>query len=117
MYQVISLSPMVPSYNIPETVRFFTELFGFEIARAEENYVILHKDRYLIHFLNAGSDIGEMEFYLQVDNVDDLWEAIKDRLKDIKIRAPFDREYGMREFHVIVPHTKALLFVGQVLAK
>jgi catechol 2,3-dioxygenase-like lactoylglutathione lyase family enzyme len=115
MAKVVFLSPMVPSYNVKETVRFFTELFGFEIARDEGNYVIIHKDNHLIHFLNAGKDIGEMEFYLEVDDIDLLWENVKDKLGEIKNRAPFDREYGMREFHIILPHTKTLMFVGQVL--
>ena len=116
MYKALYLSPMVPSYNIKETVRFFTELFGFEVARDEENYVIIHKDNHLIHFLKAGKDIGEMEFYLEVENIDGLWDLIKDKLTDFKVKPPFNREYGMREFHIIIPHTKSLMFVGQVLS-
>ncbi len=34
----------------------------------------------------------------------------------MKVRAPFDREYGMREMHVIIPETKTLLFIGQAIA-
>ena len=112
MYKALYLSPMIPSYNIGETSRFFKELFSFSVARDDGNYVILHKDNLTIHILNAG-DIGEMEFYLVVDDIDGLWETVKDKLADIKVRPPFDREYGMREFHIIVPHTKTLLFVGQ----
>jgi catechol 2,3-dioxygenase-like lactoylglutathione lyase family enzyme len=115
MYKVHYLSPMVPSYNIEETARFFTDLFGFQIARREPNYAIVYKDGHLIHFLNAGEDIGEMEFYLEVDHIDELWDSIKDKLSGSRSRAPLDREYGMREFHVIIPHTKTLLFVGQVI--
>ncbi|HVV56105.1 MAG TPA: hypothetical protein VHC47_12295 [Mucilaginibacter sp.] len=115
MYKVVYLSPMVPSYNIPETVKFFTDLFGFQLVRDESNYAIVYKDGHLIHFLNAGSDIGEMELYLEVDNIDELWGSIKDKLPDVKSKPPFDREYGMREFHIIIPHTKTLLFVGQVI--
>jgi len=81
------------------------------------NYAILFKDNHSIHILNAGDDIGEMEFYLSVDDVDSLWEEIKDKLKGIKVREPFDREYGMREVHVIVPQTKTLLFVGSAIKK
>ncbi|MDB5131041.1 MAG: Glyoxalase-like domain protein [Mucilaginibacter sp.] len=66
----------------------------------------------MIHILNAG-DIGEMEFYLEVQGIDDLWNNIKGKLAGIKTREPFDREYGMREFHIIIPHTKTLMFVGQ----
>ena len=115
MYKALYLSPMVPSYNIRETLRFFVELFSFEVARDEGNYVIIYKDNHLIHILNAGTDIGEMEFYLEVDEIDELYDSIKDKLEGIKVRPPFDREYGMREFHIIIPHTKTLMFVGQVI--
>ncbi len=115
MYKALYLSPMVPSYNIRETLNFFVELFSFKVARDEGNYVIVYKDNHLIHILNAGADIGEMEFYLEVDDIDDLWETIKDKLENTKVKPPFDREYGMREFYIIIPHTKTLMFVGQVI--
>ena len=114
MYKALTISPMIPSYNIGETVNFFTGLFGFEIYR-NGDYAIIHKDNLTIHILNAGTDIGKMEFYIAVDNIDALWDAIKHRLEGIKNRPPFNREYGMREFHIIVPHTKTLMFVGQAL--
>jgi len=114
MYKALYLSPMIPSYNIRETSKFFKDVFSFTAAREEDGYAILYKDNQTIHLLNAG-DIGEMEFYLEVNDIDSLWETIKDKLDGIKTRAPFDREYGMREFHVIIPHTKTLMFVGQAL--
>ena len=113
MYKAVYLSPMIPSYNIPETSRFFIELFSFTPFLNDNNYAVLFKDHLSIHILKAGTDIGEMEFYLEVDKLDKLWESIKDKLTDIKARPPFDREYGMREFHIIIPHTKTLMFVGQ----
>jgi catechol 2,3-dioxygenase-like lactoylglutathione lyase family enzyme len=112
MYNAIYLSPMIPSKNIEETKRFFVDLFGFEIVRGED-YIIIKKDNHLIHILHAGIEIDEMEFYLEVDHIDALWDSIKDRLTGIKMRPPFDRDYGMREFHVVVPHTNTLMFVGQ----
>ncbi len=115
MYKALYLSPMIPSYNIPETVSFFVDIFGFSVARDEGNYAILFKNHLTIHILNAGADIGEMEFYLEVNDMDTLWDFVKEKLTGIGVREPFDREYGMREFHVIVPHTKTLMFVGQVL--
>jgi len=68
-----------------------------------------------IHILNAGQDIGEMEFYLEVDELDSLWHSIENKLTGIRKREPFDREYGMREFHLDIPFTKTLLYVGQVI--
>ncbi len=115
MYKALYLSPMIPSYNIRETLNFFVELFNFKIARDESTYVIIYKDNQTIHILRAGTDIGEMEFYLEVDDIDSLWASIQGKFEGIKVREPFDREYGMREFHIIVPYTKTLMFVGQVL--
>jgi hypothetical protein len=115
MYKALYLSPMLPSYNIRGTLNFFVDLFDFKVARDDGNYVIIYKDNHLIHILNAGADIGEMEFYLQVDEIDELYDSIKDKLDGIKVRPPFDREYGMREFHIVIPHTKTLMFVGQVI--
>jgi hypothetical protein len=48
-----------------------------------------------------------------VDNVDNVWASIKDKVKGLKVKEPFDREYGMREIHIEIPHTKTLLFIGQ----
>ncbi|MBS1600699.1 MAG: hypothetical protein JST75_20925 [Bacteroidetes bacterium] len=113
MYKAKYLSPMIPSYNIEKTGSFFTDLLGFKIGRDDKTYLILYKDNLTIHILRAGTDIGEMEFYLEVDNVDAIWDHIKDKLDGIKFKAPFDQPYGMREIHIIVPETKTLMFIGQ----
>ena len=114
MYKAKYLSPMIPSYNIEKTVSFFKDLLEFKIKRDNKTYVILYKDNLSVHILSAGSDIGEMEFYLEVDDIEKVWNSIKDKLGEIKVKEPFDREYGMREIHIIIPETKALMFIGQV---
>jgi catechol 2,3-dioxygenase-like lactoylglutathione lyase family enzyme len=114
MYKALHISPMIPSYNLKETAAFFTDILGFTPEMLDSNYAVLHKDHQYIHVLPAG-DIGEMEFYLNVDDVDGVWEDIKDKLSGMKVREPFDREYGMREIHIVIPHTKTLLFIGQAI--
>ena len=104
---------MIPSTNLVETASFFKEALDFSIVMANEVYVVCQKDKLTIHILRAGQDIGEMELYLEVDNVDTLWSTIKDKVRGIKCKPPFDQEYGMREIHICIPHTKALLFIGQ----
>ncbi|MFM8912059.1 MAG: hypothetical protein ACKOE6_03930 [Flammeovirgaceae bacterium] len=106
---------MIPSFDIPKTVSFFTDLLSFEVVRDDATYVILQKDNLNIHILRAG-DIGEMEFYLEVDDLDAVWQQMKDKLGTIKIKPPFQQPYGMCEIHVAVPETKTLLFIGQPLA-
>jgi catechol 2,3-dioxygenase-like lactoylglutathione lyase family enzyme len=117
MYKAKHLSPIIPSYDIPKTVSFFTDLLDFKVGRDDKTYVILYKDNATVHVLRAGSDIGEMEFYFEVDDIAEVWGKMKDKLHGIKFKEPFDREYGMREVHVIIPETKTLMFIGQEIKR
>lgn len=113
MYKALFLSPMIPSFNVEETADFFKSVLGFSSVMHIDTYAVYQKDNLTIHILRAGENIGQMEFYLQVDNVDELWMAIKDKVKNLKTREPFDRDYGMREIHIGIPQTNTLLFIGQ----
>jgi len=113
MYTALYLSPMIHSSDVNETAEFFTNLFLFKIGRQESNYVILYKDNLTIHIKRAFNDAYTAEIYLEVDEIDTVWNSIKDKVKMMEVREPFDREYGMREFHIMIPHTKTLMFVGQ----
>jgi len=114
-YKALFLSPMIPSTNLLQTFRFFKDILNFSTVMENEAYIVCQKDNLTIHILKAGQEIGEMEFYLEVDNVDALWSKIKDRLTDLKFKEPFNQEYGMQEIHLCIPHTNALLFIGQKL--
>jgi len=113
MYKALYLSPMVPSFDIKATVSFFTNILEFKPGRDDDTYSIVYKDNLTVHVLRAGKDIGQMEFYLEVEDINTVWSSIKDKLAGIKVREPFDREYGMREIHIGIPHTNTLLFIGQ----
>ena len=116
MYKAKYLSPMIPSYNLEKTVSFFIDLLDFKVGRDDKTHFILYKDNLTAHILRAGSDIGEMEFYLVVDDIEKVWNNMKGKLDGMKVKEPFDREYGMREIHVIVPETKTLMFIGQEIS-
>jgi catechol 2,3-dioxygenase-like lactoylglutathione lyase family enzyme len=113
MYKAFYLSPMIPSFNIEETADFFKSVLGFSPVMHTDTYAVYQKDNLTIHLLRAGENIGQMEFYLEVDNVDELWTTIKEKAKNLKTREPFDRDYGMREIHIGIPQTNTLLFIGQ----
>lgn len=117
MYRALFLSPMIPSSNMPETARFFREVLGFAAVMDTPEYAIYQKDNLTIHILPAGKEIGQMEFYMEVDDVDGLWASIRDKVKGFKVREPFDRDYGTREVHIEVPQTNTLLFIGQAIEK
>jgi catechol 2,3-dioxygenase-like lactoylglutathione lyase family enzyme len=114
-YKALYLSPMIPSFDIKETSAFFRDTLGFSAVMDTETYAVYQKNNLTIHLLPAGQDIGQMEFYLEVDNIDALWVAIKDKLSGLKVKEPFNRDYGMREIHIEIPQTNALLFIGQAI--
>ena len=116
LYRALNFSPMIPSYNIAETMAFFTGYLKFSVIRSADDYVILCKDQSTVHLLRAGDDIGEMDCYLEADNVDAIWKDLQSAGIE-KIKAPFNREYGMREIHLVIPQTKTLLFIGQVIKR
>jgi len=91
-------------------------LLDFKVGRDDKTYFILYKDNLTVHIQRAGSDIGEMSFYLNVDDIEKVWDNMKDKLNGMKVREPFDHEYGMREVHVIIPETKTLMFIGQEIS-
>ena len=114
-YKALFLSPMIPSTNLSATLGFFRDTLDFSTVRQNEAYVVCQKDNLTIHILRAGQEIGEMELYLEVDNLDTLWSKIKGSLLGLKFKDPFNQDYGMREIHICIPHTNALLFIGQKL--
>ncbi len=115
MFNAKYFSPMVPSYDIPETVAFLRDVLGFRVYADFTDYVILAMNNLTIHILHAGKDIGEMSCYLEVDDLEAVWHQIKDNLAGISHKAPFTRDYGMKEIHVVLPQTKTLLFIGQLI--
>ncbi len=108
---------MIPSFKVAETARFFIDVLGFSAVMETTGYAIYGKDNLTIHILPAGKDIEQMEFYLEVTDISHLWNSIKGKVQGLKVREPFDRDYGMREIHIEIPQTKTLLFIGQEINK
>jgi hypothetical protein len=111
--KALFLSPMIPSYDLQVTGQFFKDVLSFSTVMDTEEYAIYIKDNLTIHILKAGTDIGQMEFYLEIDDIDGFWNSIKGKVIGLNYRELFNREYGMREVHIEVPQTKTLLFIGQ----
>ena len=116
MYKAIYMSPMIPSFDLQITGIFFKDILNFEKVFDSGNYTIYEKNNLTVHILLAGENIGQMEFYLEVDDVDTFWDTIKDKILGLKVREPFNQDYGMREVHIEIPKTKTLLFIGQAVS-
>ncbi|ADE53307.1 hypothetical protein Caka_0281 [Coraliomargarita akajimensis DSM 45221] len=104
---------MVPSRDVAETTAFFTEILKFKVILNSADYCIVGHGEFEIHIQTAEATVGQMSFYMEVDDLDQVWSLIQEVKTDLKLRPPFEQAYGMREIHLQVPATKALLFIGQ----
>ncbi len=100
------------------TLEFYTKVLGFEVAMKSPGYSIVTRDDATIHFTKAADETvmkavrGHTEIYIEVLDIAPLWEHVRRFKPDYRIRDLFDRDYGMREFHIGDPNG-CLVFVGQ----
>lgn len=120
-YLAKTLSPILPVADMERSIRFYAEVLGFDVGMQTPAYSIVSRDGASLHLTLAEDETvmeatrGHMSVYLEVHAIEPLWahvSAFKDRYK---IRDLFDREYGMREFHIIDPDG-CLIFVGQSIS-
>lgn len=103
----MKLTRLVPLLRVPDlddTIRFYTGLLEFQCANRMEGWACLQKDDIeLMVALPNGHDPFEQSqftgsFYFTTDEVDDLWERIRDHAAVVYPLETFD--YGMREFAI-----------------
>lgn len=114
MSRLLFMSPMVPSTDVSATAQFLHDALGFEVKRYG-TYAICERDGLTLHLQPAGEGIGEQSIYLEVDELESVWQTLAPHLDGIRHRPPHDREYGMREVHFDLPDTQTLVFLGQCL--
>ena len=116
--QVKRISPMLAAADMDATLEFYVKILGFEVSLRSAAYSIVHRDGATIHFMKAADEEvmkavrGHAEIYIEVADIAPLWEHVSRFKKSHRIRDLFDRDYGMREFHIDDPND-CLVFVGQ----
>lgn len=112
---------MLAVADMDATLDFYTKILGFDISMRSPGYSIVERDGATIHFMKADSEEvmkavrGHTEIYIEVTDIAPLWEHVSQFKNDYRIRDLFDRDYGMREFHISDPND-CLVFVGQRLS-
>jgi catechol 2,3-dioxygenase-like lactoylglutathione lyase family enzyme len=116
--QVKRISPMLAVADMDATLEFYLKVLEFEVSFRSPDYSIVGRDGATIHFMKAASQEvmkvvrGHTEIYVEVAAIAPLWEHVSRFKKEYRIRDLFDRDYGMREFHISDPND-CLVFVGQ----
>ena len=117
--------------DISRAIDYYRDTLGFELANAmpedEPTWCLLKRDDVRIMFLGPhehgdeeddGHDHDEdhdhehapgvSSLYFYPDNVDNLWDQLKDK---VKVEVPLqDTDYGMRDFTIRDPNGYALNF-------
>lgn len=112
---------MIYTDQLEETIRFYTDMLGFTLAGKNEDWgwASLYKDQVSI-MLAKPHQHEEFEkpvftgsFYFNTDEVDVLWQSLKDK---VKVCYPIENfEWEMREF-AIYDNNGYLLQFGQDIA-
>lgn len=114
------LTPMLRTKDLQESVEFYTRILGFECDELNEEWgwASLHRDGVAVMLArpNEHEPFDRPAFtgslYIRTDDVDGLWEQLKERAKVCYPVEDFD--YGMREF-AIYDNNGYLLQFGQEL--
>lgn len=101
----MKLQTVVPMLTVPDvsaSVSFYRDTLGFECANEMSGWASMNKDGVEIMFAlpNAHLPFERPQFtgslYVRCDDVDALWQAVKDKAEIAYPLESFD--YGMREF-------------------
>ena len=119
--QVKRISPMLAVADMDATLDFYITVLGFEVTLRSPTYSIVARDGATIHLMKAADEKvlqavrGHTEIYIEVAEIAPLWEHVRAFKNVYRIRDLFDRDYGMREFHIADPNG-CLVFVGEKLS-
>jgi uncharacterized glyoxalase superfamily protein PhnB len=121
-----TLRPMLETADLQQTITFYTELLGFTCAALYPNsetpyWTCLCRDDVEIMF-TVRSDHSVFEkpvmtgsLYFNTDNVDEIWEHLKDKAV---VEYPLENfDYGMREFAIRDCNGYLLQFGKELMAE
>ena len=118
----LDVTPLVPVADLDASVAFYRDALGFEAVRVVPGaYAYLRRDGAALRLQRAGPGVDlsdramQLACYVDVDDVDALWEELRPALAALpegRVRAPFDRGGGRREFHVVDEDAMLALFGG-----
>lgn len=115
------ITPFVLCSDLNRQVGFYQDILGFTLEFQADNYAFLRRDSVAVRLLGVDPETDlsdparENSFYIDVQGVDSLYDAMKPRLDKLaqgRVRAPFDQPYDQREFHVI-DEDGTLIFFGE----
>ncbi|RPD42283.1 glyoxalase superfamily protein [Chitinophaga barathri] len=104
--------PILYAANVAESLRYFTEVLGFEGHWGWENpptFGGVYREHVAIYFCEGGQGQPGTWLAVNLENVDEYYEEIKTKGAKI-LSAPEDKEWHMREMLVEAPDGHMIRF-------
>ena len=113
-----SLTPVLRTWDLSETVDFYTRVLGFECKAHEPDWASVSYGTVSVMFSSPNEHEGDVapaftgSLYFRVKEVDSLWSRFKDQAR---VCYPIETfAYGMREF-AIYDNNGYLLQFGEAI--
>jgi catechol 2,3-dioxygenase-like lactoylglutathione lyase family enzyme len=115
------ITPFIPVASLDKAVDFYTGYLNFECTFKADNYAFLRHDQIAIRIVEVDDNVDlsdpnrQNSFYIDVTDIDALYAMLEPKLSTLpkrRVRAPFNQEYGQREFH-ITDEDCTLIFFGE----
>lgn len=116
MARTTQITPFVMTHDLEVSIAFYCDVLGFSCTFKMDNYAFVQQrpsGALRLLEVERDCDIGEQMIYLDCDDVDAVFAALKPKLDALptdNVRAPFNQPYAMREFHVKDPDNCLLLY-------
>jgi uncharacterized glyoxalase superfamily protein PhnB len=116
-----ALTPMLRTWNLPGSIQFYVETLGFTCDNYQPDWgwasLSNNGVKLMLSVPNAHEGDKQPTFtgslYFYSDDVDSLWQAIRDKARVSYALETFD--YGMREFAIYDNNGYLLQFGQEVL--
>jgi catechol 2,3-dioxygenase-like lactoylglutathione lyase family enzyme len=121
--RLTQITPFVPCTKLDDQIGFYRDTLGFTVGFQADNYAFLKRDNAAIRLVqvDAAIDLKNPErqgsLYIDVQDIDALYADMQPALSKLpkeRVRAPFNQDYGQREFHVIDADC-TLIFFGEAI--
>jgi len=118
MAKMTQITPFILCRDLQAEIAFFERLgFVLGFLGEEDSYAFMRRENVAVRLLGGHKDLSapecEQMVYIDVDDVDALWDEIGPKVQDLpeaRWRAPFNQPYNQREFHLIDEDACLLMF-------
>lgn len=119
------ITPFVPCTRLADQVAFYGQVLGFRVGFEGHNYAFMTRDAVAVRLVEVSAHVDlrhperQNSFYIDVVGIDAVYSGMQTALEALepgRVLAPFNQDYGQREFHV-ADEDCTLVFFGEAITQ